>query len=782
MIGKTISHYKIIERLGQGGMGVVYKAEDVKLRRPVALKFLPSDLTRDREANQRFIYEAQTASALDHQNVCTIYEIEESDDGQMFIAMAHYEGETLTEKIDSHPAGLPLEKAIDIAIQIAEGLEKVHKHEIVHRDIKPANIMITQDNQVKIVDFGLAKLATSIKTPGVGRTIGTPAYISPEQARGDTIDHRSDIWSLGVVLYEMVSGQSPFKGDHEHEMVYSIMNDEPPLVSGLPEGVSAALQSVINKSLEKNPAQRYQLVNEVLSDLRSIQGEMRSYGSMKQPPKATKRRKKSVFLYLGIACLLVLLIATGLYLGLGTKQDNLLTSIAVLPLDNLSNDPEQEYFSDGMTDALITELAKISALRVISCASVMHYKGSNKTMPEIAKELNVDAVVEGSVLQVGERVQIKAQLIQTQPEQHLWAQTYDRHLRDVLALHTDLARTIANQINANLTPGEQVRLTNVDTVDPDAYHAYLLGRYHQNKQGTSEDIWRCLDYFQEAINKDSSYAVAYTGLADAYSFLGCFGYLSPKDAFSKAKTAALKALEMDDQLAEAHTSLGFILLHHEWDWVVAKAELERAIELRPGYSLAHHLYADYCGAQKRFNEALKHRKISIQFDPLSVHQYTNFGWSYHSSHQYDEAIAQYKRAIEMDPGTIASHYLLGQVYALKGMYQEAIEEHKKAINQSGNHPAVLAALGHTYAVSGKKLEAEEILDDLLARARTQYISAYVIAVIYNGLGNKNETFAWLEKAVEHRDGWLANWLNVDPRLDNLRKDPKFTGLLRKIGL
>lgn len=780
MIGKKISHYKIIERLGQGGMGVVYKAEDVKLRRPVALKFLPSDLTRDKEANQRFIYEAQNASALDHQNVCTIYEIEESDDGQMFIAMAHYEGETLKEKIDSHPEGMPLEKAIDIAIQIAEGLEKVHKHEIVHRDIKPANIMITQDNQVKIVDFGLAKLATSIKTPGVGRSIGTPAYSSPEQVRGETIDHRTDIWSLGVVLYEMVTGQLPFKGDYEHEMVYSIMNDELPAVSGLPTGVSPALKAMINRSLAKNPENRYQSVAELLGDLRSIQTQIKSGISDIHLVARVQGRRKRIISY-SIAILLLLLIAIGLYFKPGTKQDNWLASIAVLPLDNLSNDPEQEYFTDGMTDALITELAKISALRVISRASVMHYKGSNKTMPEIAKELNVDAVVEGSVLRVGERVQITAQLIQTQPEQHLWAQTYDRHLRDILSLHTDLARTIANQVNVKLTPGEQIRLTNVDIIDPDAYHAYLLGRYHQNKQGTSEEIWRCLDYFQEAINKDSSYAVAYTGLADAYSFLGCFGYLTPKDAFAKAKTAALKALEMDDQLAEAHTSLGFILLHHEWDWVGAKAELERAIELRPGYALAHHLYADYCGAQKRFNEALKHRKISIQFDPLSVHQYTNFGWSYHSSHQYDEAIAQYQRAIEMDPGTIASHYLLGQVYALKGMYQEAIEEHKKAVNQSGNHPAVLAALGHTYAMAGKKKEAQEILDDLLTRARTQYISAYSIAVIYNGLGNKKETLAWIEKAIEERDGWLANWLNVDPRLDNLRNDPKFADLLRKVG-
>jgi TolB-like protein/Tfp pilus assembly protein PilF len=560
------------------------------------------------------------------------------------------------------------------------------------------------------------------------------------------------------------------------------MNDAPQFIIDSHTDVLPELQAVINKSLAKDPEKRYQYVDELLKELRSIQIKIKSVNPNNKLNVPFKGHRKKSFSY-SIAAFLVLLISTGLYILMDTKKkDNLFTSIAVLPMKNLSNDPEHEYFSEGMTDALITELAKISALRVISRTSIMHYKKSEKTLPQIAQELNVDFIVEGSVLPMGDRVQITTQLLKTEPEQHLWAQTYDRHLRDVFGLYTDLVQTIANHVSIKLTRQERRRLTKSDIVDPDAYHAYLLGRYHQNKQGTSDDLWRCLDYFQEAINKDSSYVEAYTGLADAYCYLGVYGYLSPNDAFSKAKIAVLKALEMDDQLAEAHTSLGYILLHHEWDWIGAKAELERAIELRPSYALAHSLYADYWQARKQFNEALKHRKRTIELDPLSVHQYTNLGGNFHCSRQYDEAIAQYKRAIEMDPGTIGSHFGLGQVYALKGMYQEAIEEHKKALNLSGWHPTGLATLGHTYAVAGKKLEAQEILDNLLVRAKRQYVSAYVIALIYNGLSNKNETFTWLDKAIEQRDGWIALWLNNDPRLDNLRKDPRFTGLLRRIGL
>jgi serine/threonine-protein kinase len=555
MTGQIISHYKILEKLGGGGMGVVYKARDLKLDRFVALKFLPHHLIADDEEKKRFIHEAKSASALDHPNICTIYEIDETEDEQMFIAMAYYEGETLKKKIDRGP--LPLDEAINLAIQVAQGLQCTHEAGITHRDIKPANVMITNKGQAKIMDFGLAKLAgQKTRLTKTGMTVGTLAYMSPEQLQGIDADHRSDIWALGVVLYEILTGKLPFKGEYEAAMVYSILNEPPEPIIALRAGVPMELERIVNKAVAKNTNARYQHIDEILVDLRSLQTDFASGASKQRLTAAKFSKKKRFYLYGGFATVLIFLIGIILFRGAREtypKHD----SIAVLPITNLSGDPELEYFADGMTEALITDLAQISALKVISRTSVMQYKGAKKPLPEIANELKVDVVLEGSVQCFGERVKITAQLIEAATDRHLWAKSYERELRDILALQNEVARAVADEIQVKLTPQEQARLMSVHPVNPEAYQAYLKGRYYWNKR-TKEGFKKGIDYFTTAIEIDPAYALAYAGLADCYNLLGNWGYLPPKETFPKAKVAAMKAIEIDERLAEAHTSLAFL--------------------------------------------------------------------------------------------------------------------------------------------------------------------------------------------------------------------------------
>jgi len=557
MTGKIISHYKILEKLGGGGMGVVYKAEDAKLKRSVALKFLPFDLTRDDEAKERFVHEAQAASALDHPNICNIHEIDETADGQIFICMAYYEGETLKKKVASGkatPAGLQVANTIDIAMQIAQGLARAHEAGITHRDIKPANIMITNRGEVKIVDFGLAKLAGRTKITKSGTTMGTVAYMSPEQAQGAETDHRTDIWSLGVVLYEMLTGQLPFRGEYEMAMMYSIVNTDPKTVRSLRSEVSVGLEQIINKALAKKPEERYQQIDELLADLKSPTQKSESKKPFSTRKLAIGRRG---YLYAGLAVLILGVVLAGIFLR--PKSAEAIDSIAVLPLENMTGDPNQEYFVDGMTEALIANLAKISSLRVISRTSIMQYKKARKSLPDIAKELNVAAIVEGSVLRSDGRVRITAQLIDAPKDRHMWANSYDRDLRDVLALQSEVTTAIVREIQVKLTPQEQTQLTKTRTVTPQAYDAYLQGRYFL-KKWTEEDSKKALKYFQEAIELDPTYAQAHAGLADYYTQSSFWGFIFPKDSYPKAKAAAAKALELDETIAEAHNTLAQIKL------------------------------------------------------------------------------------------------------------------------------------------------------------------------------------------------------------------------------
>ncbi|MCI0697476.1 protein kinase [candidate division KSB1 bacterium] len=778
MIGQTISHYKILEKLGGGGMGVVYKAQDLKLDRFVALKFLPHHLSADDEEKKRFIHEAKAASALDHPNICTIYEIGETEDGELFIAMAFYEGETLKKKIARGP--LPMEEAINIAIQVAQGLVRAHEAGITHRDIKPANIMITNRGEVKIVDFGLAKLAGRTKLTKEGATLGTVAYMSPEQARGEDVDYRTDIWSFGVVLYEMITGQLPFKGEYDQALMYSIMNVEPEPITALRTGVSMELERVVNKAMCKKPEERYQHINEIIVDLRSVQKAFVLGASKKQLLEVKSPRKKRAYWYGGVVGLIALLIGISFYFGLQREEQQAkYGSIAVLPLENLSGDPEQEYFSDGMTEALITNLAQIGALRVISRTSVMRYKDTKKSLPEIAEELKADAVVEGSVQRFENRVRITAQLIAAKTDRHLWAKSYERDLRNVLALQNEVAQDIAREIQIKLTPQEQARFASARAVDPDAYAAYLKGVYLWNKW-TPESLNKAITYFEQAIAKDPNFAPAYCGLSWCYSVLGIV-YLAPKKVSLQAKFYLEKAMALDATLAENHIGSAVYHFFYAWDWLAAEKYLQRALELYPKYEHAHNVFGIYLAAMGRTDEGIAEIKRALELDPLSPIINRDLGKTYYQARRFDQAIEQSQKTLELDPNYVQAYLTIAFAYEQKKMYKEAITTLNKARNFAGNLPSVVAELGYALAASGQRHEAQKILRELQERTTQEYIDPCFIAFIYIALGEKDQACKWLEKAYEERSTQMV-WLNVEPKFDPLRADARFVALVKKVGL
>ncbi len=777
MIGKLISHYRILKELGRGGMGIVYKAEDTKLKRTVALKFLPSSIMASEAEKTRFVHEAQAAAALNHPNICTVYEINETD-GQAFIAMEFIEGHSLKEKIAVGP--LKLDEALNIVMQVADGLQAAHEKKITHRDIKPANIMLTSKGQVKIMDFGLAKLAGRSALTKEGTTLGTIAYMSPEQARGENVDHRTDIWSFGVVLYEMITGQHPFKGEYEQAVMYSIMNEKPEPITGLRTGVPMELERIVNKALAKKPHERYQHCDEILVDLRALQKGF--VASASHPPLAQIKssRKKRAYLYGGVAGLIALLIGISFYFNLqtGARQARY-DSIAVLPLGNLSGDPEQEYFADGMTEALITSLAQIGALRVISRTSVMRYKDTKKSLPEIAEELKADAVVVGSMQRFENRVQITAQLIDAAADRHLWAKSYERDLRNVLALQNEVARAIAHEIQIKLTPQEQARLASTRAVDPNAYEAYLKGVYLWNK-GTPANLKKAITYYEQAIAKDPNFALAYNGLASCYGTLGVF-YLDPKEMQPKEQFYAQKALELDSTLAPSFVALAVYRLYYAWDWPAAERYYLRALELNPKHDIAHSTFGRYLFAMGRTDEGIAEIKRALELDPLSLFINQSLGHTYYLARRFDQAIEQCQKILELDPNYVRAYTTIAAAYAQKKIYNEAIAILKEAENFAENLPSVVAELGYALAASGQRLAAQKILRKLQARATQEYIDPCFIAFIYIALDEKNQAFNWLEKAYEERSTQMV-WLNLEPKFDPLRAEARFMALVKKVGL
>jgi len=748
MIGKTISHYKILEKIGSGGMGVVYKAEDTKLKRTVALKFLPQELTRDPEAKERFIQEAQAASSLDHPNVCTIYEIDETNDGQTFIAMACYEGGTVQDKIEQGP--LKLNEALDIAIQVAQGLSKAHEMGLAHRDIKPANLMITRDGVVKIVDFGLAKLAGGAKLTGTRTILGTVAYISPEQVHGEEVDHRTDIWSLGVVLYEMFTGQLPFKGEYEQAVIYCITNEEPEPLTRLRPNIPTELEQIVNKALAKSPDLRYQEAFEILSDLRKLKKELES---TEEKPYSTKRQ----------------------------------SSIAVLPFINLSADPEQNYFCDGVAEEIINSLTHLEGLRVVARTSAFSFRGKEIDVREIGSKLNVETLLEGSVRKAGNWVRITTQLVNVADGYHLWSEKYDRHIgelccpEDIFSIQDEISLAVVNNLKVKLLGKQITKLVKRHTQDLDAYRLYLKGRYFLNKR-TEESLRKAVQYFEQAIKKDPGYALAYVGLADSHILLAEYSHLPPKDAFSRAKAAVVKALEIEETLAEAHTSLAFIRTLGDWDWTGAEKEFKKAIELNPGYATAHQWYAEHLTMTGRYAEATAELKQAQDLDPLSL--IIGVAWAITllcGTRQYDQVIEKCQKVLEMDSNFSGALNVLGMVYREKAMYEEAIEAFQKAKAFDKGNTWITAGLGHAYAMSGKRSEAQKVLDELQQLSKRKYVPPDNIAMVYLGLSEKNLVFEYLEKAYEDHSVGLP-WLKADPIFDSLRSDPRFTALLKRIGL
>lgn len=772
MIGQSISHYKILQKLGEGGMGVVYKAQDTKLDRTVALKFLPQNITPTETEKKRFIHEAKAASSLDHPNICTVYEIDETSDGQMFLAMAFYGGALLSEKIKQGP--LKIDEALEIAIQAAEGLQSAHEKGIIHRDIKSSNLMLTEKGQVKLMDFGLAKSTGASMLTKSGATVGTVPYMSPEQARGEKVDHRTDIWSLGVVLYEMISGRLPFESPYSEAVVYSILNEEPKPFSLVRSDVPAKVEIIVKKCLQKNPANRYQQADELLADLRRAEADPEKVEQ--KVPKTAKFQWRNWYLIAGAALFVTIFLT--IFIPRFTSNDEGIRSIAVLPLENLSHDPEQEYFADGMTEALITDLAKISSLRVISRTSVMLYKTRKKTVPEIAKELNVDVVVEGSVQRSGDRVRITAQLIHASTDKHLWAESYERSLTDILSLQSNVAMAIVKEIRAKVTPQEETRLASSRPVNKEAHDLYLRGNFFMQKSD-QENLDRALTYFRQALEKDPEYALPYAGIANTYANLAD-AYLPPRDAYPKAKAAALKALELDSTIAEARAVLAFILGQYDRDPTSAEREFQHAVASNPNSVDTRVLYAFFLSPHLNHSEALAQLDHAISVDPLSPVASSAKEIVLLWARQYDGVIEQHRRTAELDPNFFYMDSFVGAAYREKGMFKETLTEYFKAQKLMPEQP--LHGLAITYARLGRRAEAMKILLDLETYSTRRYVPKSTIGMIYVALGDKDRAFEWFERAYEERDVGHFIGLAVAPEYDPVRSDPRYASLLKKLGL
>ena len=776
MLGETISHYKILAKLGQGGMGVVYKAHDAKLDREVAIKFLPPHLSADPEAVKRFVREAKAASALNHSAIGVIYDIDETEDGQTFIAMAYYEGGTLRERIDS--GSLTTDAAVAIAAQIASGLARAHEKGIVHRDIKPQNILLTRDGEAKIIDFGLAKLAGRTKLTRDGRTLGTAAYMSPEQARGEELDQRSDIFSLGTILYEMLAGEPPFNGEHDAALLYEIVHEEPVPLSDIKPGIRPEIEYIVERALDKNRDERYQNVGDLIADIESLPDERSVNMGKRFVGRGGFRGRIKTLGISAIAgtALLLAVILIYKYLWLGEVID----SIAVLPLVSMSDNQDEEYFINGLTGELISQLAQIGGLKVISRTSSMQYKNTDKSLPEIAKDLNVMAVLEGAVLRVGDRVRISLELIHAGTDKSIWADSYERDLSDILVLQGEVALDVAQKIKIKLTAEEKEQLANIQPVNLEAHEAYLKGRFYWN-QRTLPALEKSLEYFKEAIAADSSYASAYAGLADSYIMLGNYGSYDPSAVYPQARKAALKALELNDQLADVHTSLAIVNFHYDWDLSGAAEEFELAVSLNPNYATAHHWYAIYLAISGRHDKSIDEIQKALAVDPVSLIVNAAVGLIYYYAGDYDEAIRRSEQTLDMNNNFFAAYTVLGKAYIQLGNHEEAIESLNSVIALSGRRSSVLAILAHPLAASGNVAEAEALYEELKERSREEYVSPYNMAIVTIALEKHNEALDWLERAVEDRSSAIFT-IRVEPLFETLWDKPKFKSLASKVGL
>ncbi len=743
MIGKIISHYRILEKIGEGGMGEVYKAEDTKLKRTIALKFLPRELTRDQEARERFVKEAQAAAALDHPHICTVHEIDEAE-GKTFIAMAYIDGQSLKVKIEAGP--LEIEEAVDIAFQVAEGLKEAHDKGIIHRDIKPANIMLTEKGQAKIMDFGLAKLERGADLTKTATIMGTVAYMSPEQARGEKVDLRTDIWSLGCVLYEMLSGQRPFKSDPDQAAIYAILNEPPRPITDLRKELPQELERTVNRCLEKNPDKRYQTAGEFADDLNSFRKKLKSEMTEKKPAE-----KKP--------------------------------SIAVLPFVDMSPQKDQEYFCDGIAEELINALTHIKDLRVVARTLAFAFRGEKIDVREIGKKLNVSTVLEGSIRKAGDRIRVTTQLINVEDGYHLWSEKFDREMEDIFAIQDEISMAIVDHLKVKLIGSEKAAIEKRPTDDPEAYNLYLKG-LHFGWQTYKDSFDKSMEYYRKAIDRDPAFALAYVGIGFAYGSLSQLSLRLPASEVPKAKAALQKAQELDDSLAEVHALAASLAYTYDWDWEAAEKSFKITFELNPGYAMGHAQYAWFNLAMKRFDEAVREIKLAQELDPLLPLSYAMSVGLHRAVGKYDEAIRDFHRAIELDPNIGLAYFHLGCVYIDKGMMEEAAFTFKKSIELGTGSGWAEAKLGIIHVLQGEKEKAQKILDELVERKKDTYVESYSIACLCSHLGHTDKAFEYLDIAYEEKDTLMPylNVLTVFELSKEVYSDPRYNKLLKKMKL
>jgi serine/threonine protein kinase/TolB-like protein/Flp pilus assembly protein TadD len=833
--GTKIGRYEIRSKIGEGGMGEVYLAQDTELERTVALKVLPADVAADQQRMNRFVQEAKAVSALNHPNILTIHEIGQADDTR-FIATEFIDGETLRQHIGA--TQLNLNETLDIGIQIASALAVAHEAGITHRDIKPENIMLRRrDSIVKVLDFGLAKLAAS-ESSGIdteaatkalfktepGTVMGTVLYMSPEQARGIPVDGRTDLFSLGVVLYEMVSSHLPFAGNNTNEVISAILSREQPApLARFAHDIPAELDRIVSKALAKDREERYQSAKDLLIDLKRLKQRLafEAEQARSQPPDATrampaatsyehvaidsargsaastadlaaasttsraaypssgiKRHQRGVIAALATVVLVaVVVVAFYLY---SARAGKAIDSVAVLPFVNTGGDSNTEYLSDGISETLINSLAQLQQLRVVARHTAFRYKGKEIDPQTVGRELNVRAVLMGRVRQLGDTLNIQVDLVDVTTGAQIWGNDYERKISDVLVVKQEIAREVTEKLRLRLSGEEQQQLIKRDTTNAEAYRLYLQGRVHWNKF-TEDGFRKSIEYFKQAVEKDPAYALAYSGLADSYSLLGELSVAPPKESFPQARAYAEKALVLDETLAEAHLSLGIVKLLYEWDWPGAEKELRRAKELDPTNPQVYHFYGHYLQSVGRMDEAINETKRGVELDPTLLVLNAELGWAYYCARQYEQAIAQDRKTLGLDPNFVYTSWVIAQSYEQTGRYQEAVAELKRARTIDANWPYIIAELGYAYAASGERSETEKTLQQLEERAAREYIDAILIASIYVGLGQKDQAFVWLEKAYQERSG-LMPWLKGEPKWDPLRGDARFADLLRRIGL
>jgi serine/threonine protein kinase/tetratricopeptide (TPR) repeat protein len=759
MIGQTLGRYRIVERLGEGGMGVVFRGEDPRLERDVALKILKQDALHDEDSKRRFRLEARALSRLLHPNIATLFDFD-SDRGVDFLVLEFVPGESLARTLANGP--LPETRARAIALDVAEGLQSAHEKGIVHRDLKPGNIVITPPGRAKVLDFGLARVmpgaasltqSATISSPSA--LVGTVPYMSPEQVRDDRVDARSDLYALGAVLFEMTTGRRPFSGDDVLSLLYKIAHEPAPLLRVMRPGLSAELEAVVARCLEKAPLRRF---SDVGALLRALRGESSDDGRGLPLRTASTAGNASEL----------------------SGSEKGIQSLVVLPFENRSGDPAQEFFADGMTDALIADLAQIAALRVISRTSAMRFKGTHPPLSEIARELRVDGVVEGSALRIGDRVRITVQLVDVANDRSLWAKSYERGLTDILALQSEVAHAIASEIRIQVTPEERMRLRSKGTVNPAAHVAYLQGSFLWNRF-TAESVKEAILRYEEALAIDPNYPAAHAGLADSYIMLANHHILPPREGYSLGREAAKRGLALDESLAELHTSLGWIHRLFDWDWPAAERECMRAVQLNPGYAFGRSRYALLLSGMGRHEEAIAEAQRAHELDPLNLLTYTVVGDTLFYARRFDRSVESYRKCLELDPTFGAAHTDLARSLEQVGRAEEAIEEFVRGTAGADGLPRPSSGLAILYARAGRRDDARATLEAVQALAQKQFVSPYGIASYYAVIGDNERALDWLEKAYSERDGTLV-WLKVHPRLDGLRGEPRFRDLLARLRL